>query len=52
VRLKIADDYVHALSLEAVAFFEHLVGFANAGRIAEKYFQFAPPPARLSGERA
>ena len=39
VRLHVADYHVHALFFRAVRRLEHRVGFADAGGVAEEYFQ-------------
>ena len=36
MRLEVADDDVAALALHFLGFAHHLIGFADAGRVAEK----------------
>ena len=41
MRLEVPDHHVDTLREERTPFFEHLVGLANAGRVAQENFEFA-----------
>ncbi len=41
VRLEITDHDVDALALELLRLFQHLIGFADAGGVAQEDFQFS-----------
>lgn len=46
MRFEVADNDVVTLLAEAVALFEHLIGFADAGGVAEKDLEFAAAAGR------
>ena len=51
VRLEIADHHVVPLALQLLRFFQHLIGLADAGGIAQKDLEFSASVRRIASVR-